>query len=60
MAQRIDGGPLGFTVRAALLAVAVWVGSNFVRSVNHALGVATGVASVRTAQPAALRGSFSG
>lgn len=60
MAPPTDGGALGFAARAALLAVAVCVGSNFVRSVNHALGVATGAATVRTAQPATPRGSFNG
>ncbi len=62
MAQRTDGGALGWAVRSTLLALAVYAGSNFVRSVNHALSVATGIVSVRIAQPVVppLRGSFSG
>ena len=62
MAQRTDGGALGWAVRSALLALAVCVGSNFVRSVTHALSVATDIVTVRTAQPIAppVRGSFDG
>lgn len=54
MSQRMDGGAFGFFVRLALLAMAVWVGSNFVRSVTHALSVAAGYQSVRYAQPFAM------
>ncbi len=61
-AQRTDGGALGWAVRSTLLALAVCVGANFVRSVNHALSVATGIVTLRTAQPITppVRGSFSG
>ena len=51
MAARTDGGVLGWTVRSALLAMAVCVGSNFVRSVTHALSIVSGQESIHTAQP---------
>lgn len=51
MPGRVDGGLFGFIVRTLLLAVVVWAGSNFVRSVTHAMGVAAGERPAHLAQP---------
>ena len=50
MAPRTDGGALGWAVRLVLLAMAVYVGSNFVRSVTVALSATTHEA-IQIAQP---------
>lgn len=51
MPGRIDGGLFGLAVRTLLLAMVVWVGSNFVRSVTDAMGVVAGERPARLAQP---------
>lgn len=54
MAACCDGGALGWMVRSALLAITVYVGSNFVRSVTCALSAAAGGhGAIHFAQPAA-------
>lgn len=51
MPGRVDGGLFGVMARTLLLAMVVWVGSNFVRSVTHAMGVAAGERPAHLAQP---------
>ncbi len=51
MPGHVDGGLFGFTVRTLLLAMAVWVGSNLVRSVTDAMGVVASERPAHLAQP---------